>query len=828
MAGLNKVTTPSTTPGTQAAKAAILPNPNLGGFTASNSPAALPKTTVTDEKFGQRMFVPSPYGQAFVVSQTLDVYQQTLVQSNTVYGFVAIPNAQIPRDLNIVSFRMNSQYIRPGCLDGMIGYTYNPATLPDGAQTYTTSTGQLAPLYDGNFSPGVVGHDASYMQIVQAYQVKKQIDQEAFNNLAHYNTAYSNESNPDPSLTPALDFYDEYVWSSRGGMQEVKHTYTSTYEEVMTTSGSFLTGSTWTFNIKLAIAFVTLIDATGAWDNSTKNTYKYIATNTGTSSFDITASFDGIETDTQMRYSANNDAHFVMNFNSQFNPNNQSGLELVIGSDGLVYQIVPSVTSGAGLPLSNNLDTSQTYMQPQPSYTTGNADGLTGNLEPYDRPGKTNLFRTYAFFLQPAQENSDDFWSTVIDPIWLANSPDPDAAAMRSAQGNASIPWRLMYRVTYSERFLPPISDGSVAIPQITPIMAAPVLNPAADFLFLPMTSALPRPANNPANDIEANIVLAQPTQSGQSAGTIQTSGPGTGLPWQPNNVIPFDLLKTPGTPVNWGDTNNAKLLMQLITSVLGTNVVAMSPGTLPGSTLVAQVADPVNGGTLYTIYTDPNGLTVNVPTNFGVTVYQDVNGNPIQYYDGKTYHSLQADYVASPDGTVMYYIQPPSTYDQSRFSLYGDYDPYSTPGDEWRYYLVSAMSSNMSSQVSFPGVGPFLDSADFAGFSIATAQHSASGGNQVQGYVLVQGVLQYPNLNTNAEVFSDVLVYKAMAVLDTFPIGDPDTLINFLEAQYPNAPFVANTKVVPQVPGNPEINLVFARNIVSYFNTLQQALIPQ
>jgi hypothetical protein len=76
--------------------------------------------------------------------------------------------------------------------------------------------------------------------------------------------------------------------------------------------------------------------------------------------------------------------------------------------------------------------------------------------------------------------------------------------------------------------------------------------------------------------------------------------------------------------------------------------------------------------------------------------------------------------------------------------------------------------------------------------------------------------------------VFSDVLVYKAMAVLDTFPIGDPDTLINFLEAQYPNAPFVANTKVVPQVPGTPEINLVFARNIVSYFNTLQQALIPQ
>ena len=82
--------------------------------------------------------------------------------------------------------------------------------------------------------------------------------------------------------------------------------------------------------------------------------------------------------------------------------------------------------------------------------------------------------------------------------------------------------------------------------------------------------------------------------------------------------------------------------------------------------------------------------------------MYQDVNGNPIQYFDGKTYHSLQADYIASPDGTVMYYVQPPSTYDQSTFNLAGDYDLYVMPGDEWRYYLVSGMSSNMTSQATF------------------------------------------------------------------------------------------------------------------------------
>ena len=71
-----------------------------------------------------------------------------------------------------------------------MGYVYNPATLPTGAQTYTTSTGQMEPLYDKNFSPGEVGHDASYMRLVEAYQIKKQIDQQAFNSVALYQAAY--------------------------------------------------------------------------------------------------------------------------------------------------------------------------------------------------------------------------------------------------------------------------------------------------------------------------------------------------------------------------------------------------------------------------------------------------------------------------------------------------------------------------------------------------------------------------------------------------------------------------------------------------------------
>jgi len=821
MASLNTLTTPSSTPGNPASKAAILPNPNLGGFTASNPPSALPKAP-TDEKFGQRMYVPSPYGEAFVTSETLDVYQQTLVQTNTVYGFARVPDPQIPRDVNIVSFRLSSKYIRPGCLDGMIGYAYNPATLPNGAQTYATSTGQMSPLYDGNFAPGEVGHNASYMRVVEAYKLKKQIDQQTYNALAAYRAAYGTQDDPsDPALTPGLDFYNEYVWSSRGGTQEIKHTYATSYDEVYTLTTVNKHVQNLHFNVKIRAGGLTIVDAKHNSADTSKDTLKYSFGSTATTAFDITASFDGIETDTQMRYAANNDAHFVMNFNSMFNPNNQSGLNLVIGSDGLVYKIVSSVTSGAGLPLSDNIDTSQTFTQPQPAYTSGNADGLTGNLEPYERPGKTSLFRTYSFFLQPSQKNHDDFWDTVIDQTWLQNSPDLDAVAMRSAQGNPSMPWRLMYRVTYSQRFLPPISTAAIVVPQITPVMAVPVLNAASDFLFQGLTVPLPRPTHNPSNDIEANVVLASPTASGLSAGSVPTTGPNAGAPVLPNNVIPFDLVKGAASVVSWGDTANVKLLTQLTTSVLGLNTVPMSPTVLPGSTKLVDISDPVAGGILYSVYTDPNGLTVNVPTNFGIVVYQDVNGNPVQYYDGKSFHSLQADYVASPDGTIMYYIMPPSTYDQSTFDLVGDYDLFGRPGDEWRYYLVSGMSANMTSEPTVAGSGPFLSSSGatpYTGFTLAPSQHGRDGSSQVQGYILLQGVMQWPNLNSSAETFGDVLVYKAMSLLDTFPIGDPEVLVSFLKAQYPNAPF----------EGNEEINLVFAKNIVSYFNAEQQTLIPQ
>jgi hypothetical protein len=834
MANLNTLTTTSTSSGSS--KTAILPNPDLGGFTASNPPAQLPRVPVPDEKYGSRMFRPSPYGQAFVSSQTVDVYQQTLRQTGTVYGFARIPNAQIPRDVNIISFRMSSKYIRPGNLDGVVTYAYNPATLPSGVQTYSTSTGEMNVQYDKNFSEGAVGHDASYMRIIEAYKLKKQIDQQSQNAMALYQSAYGqNESPSDDSLTPALDFYNEYIWSARGGTQEVKHNFSTSYNEVFSNSSSSTFTDDLHFNAKVTEIGFQIFGDTFTWNNNSRSTTKYSYNTTGTSSFDVTSSFDGIDSDTQMRYASANDAHFVIKNNSAFNINNQSGLNLVIGSDGLVYNIVPSVSSGGGLPSSDDIDDSDSYSQPQPAYSSGNATGITGALEPYNRPGKTKLFRNYTYFLQPDQQNADDFWNTVVDPVWLANSSDSDAAALRTAQASGSIPWRLLHRITYSERFLPPASTDAVNTPSISPIMAVPVSNSAADFLYNSVASGTSSSGLNTNNDTEANVVLVAATASGMSAGTVPTTNLGSsviaGQAILPNNVIPFELATNTTAAISWGDSTNRFYLGQLMKSILGTNIVKMTGRPLPGSTKTVDVVDPSSQQPVYSIYLDPNGNTINVPMSQSVVVYQDVNSNPIQYYDGKGYHSLQADYVASSDGTIMYYIQPPSTYDQSSFDLLGDYDLFGHPGDEWRYYLVSGTSSNMTSASTISNTSPFTTSSPqatnpFTGFSLVTSPHDSNKKLLVKGYLLVQSSLSWPHLNTNAEVSADVLVYKSVSLLDTFPIGDLSVMIAWLGALFPNAPFL-----VPPVNGgftspSQEVGMVMARNVSSYLGTVQSGLL--
>jgi hypothetical protein len=76
------------------------------------------------------------------------------------------------------------------------------------------------------------------------------------------------------------------------------------------------------------------------------------------------------------------------------------------------------------------------------------------------QPGKVDAYRFMSFYLRPDADHHDMFFNQVVDPIWLAQSSDPGAVALREAQQTAARPpcWRVLHRVTFVSRILAPVS----------------------------------------------------------------------------------------------------------------------------------------------------------------------------------------------------------------------------------------------------------------------------------------------------------------------------------------------------------------------------------
>ena len=105
-----------------------------------------------------------------------------------------------------------------------------------------------------------------------------------------------------------------------------------------------------------------------------------------------------------------------------------------------------------------------------------------------------------------------------------------------------------------------------------------------------------------------------------------------------------------------------------------------------------------------------------------------------------------------------MYYMQPPSSYDQTKFDLLGDYDLFGHPGDEWRYYLVSGFSADLTAEPAVAGIGPFsVVRRRPTRASRSRPRSTRPAARSRSGYVIVKGVLQWPNVNIKAETFADV-----------------------------------------------------------------------
>lgn len=80
---------------------------------------------------------------------------------------------------------------------------------------------------------------------------------------------------------------------------------------------------------------------------------------------------------------------------------------------------------------------------------------------PVKHPYKVDAYRFMSFYLEPTSDHFDLFFNKIVDPIWLEQSDDPAAQALREARQEGKKPpcWRIMHRVTYVSRVLPPLDN---------------------------------------------------------------------------------------------------------------------------------------------------------------------------------------------------------------------------------------------------------------------------------------------------------------------------------------------------------------------------------
>ena len=175
---------------------------------------------------GQR-FVPANVGFALVQSDTMDKFALRLKHNNALVSYSMRVNPKIPKDWNVITFKINDTYTKQGTLDGRIGVRLDGGVQLDPDYSQASSNGQH-----------------SYFKPDEAYSLKRQIDREQqelqtyyenFSTAAHNSTSGSDVSTDFSTRNLA----NTYVWTSDGGFFSESSAVMETIQESSTGNYSF-------------------------------------------------------------------------------------------------------------------------------------------------------------------------------------------------------------------------------------------------------------------------------------------------------------------------------------------------------------------------------------------------------------------------------------------------------------------------------------------------------------------------------------------------------------------------------------------------------------
>ncbi|QDY81389.1 LamG domain-containing protein [Streptomyces qinzhouensis] len=352
-----------------------------------------------------RRYVPANTGYALVQSETADVYALRLAHTGALVAYRMMPNPDIPKDWNIISFPLNPQYTKQGTLDGGVGFDDQGKVLD--------------PAYPNARQRG----DYSYFKPREAYALKRRILREHQELESFYNNVSTETGDSDPTgdrakrllesfsgpLPPAPDKNPPDQATSAFANRNIANTY------VWTADGGFFAETTGTVDV-ITQTTGGSYSLSGAVTLGMEIGFEVAGIGAG---FQMDASIGGGMTTTRHRSKESTRTHSL---DVECNPTR---------------------------------DLQQYDTAGKPQYDTKG--------KPILAPGKVDAYRFMTFYLGQDNTHFDDFYNKVADPTWLANSNDAAAAALRQARQSDTKPpcWRILHRVTYISRILPAIPTAT-------------------------------------------------------------------------------------------------------------------------------------------------------------------------------------------------------------------------------------------------------------------------------------------------------------------------------------------------------------------------------
>ncbi|NEP88808.1 MAG: hypothetical protein F6K18_19295 [Okeania sp. SIO2C2] len=410
-------------------------------------------------------YVPENIGLALVISKTADVFALRFEHNNALFSYSIRPNQDIPPDFNLIPFKINPQYTKQGTLDGKIGYDE-----------------QGAIFLDPNYPTASDYGEYSYFKPREAYNLKEEINRKEKELAAYYenfNVAYGEGWAADVGIDYAANLGASLIAGGIGFSQSRRSPLTvtsglGTDNPVTKTKSAGGFGAWFTSQISaLASLASTTSDIGKAFERENNKDQalpdkfaKQNIVNTYVWSADGGFYSQSSET-TQSRTES-----YEGSFNFSFQSGATSELEMKFEFSASEFKSTGFSNLGVSLTrsrakeqqetfevqitfdLSNNIqkyDYSEDPSEPDPVY---DADS-----KPVLCPGKVDAYRFMTFFLQEDNENHEQLFNKVIDPIWLNESNDKNAIALRGARNDGKAPscWRVMHRVTFVSRILPEI-----------------------------------------------------------------------------------------------------------------------------------------------------------------------------------------------------------------------------------------------------------------------------------------------------------------------------------------------------------------------------------